>query len=230
MKKKPSSRRQIELIIYAVIVVTVLAFLGLSIVIRNLVNIPVAFIYILLGPALVGALWLTQTLMEKSRYKEELDRMEKEIEAEEEKNERTGKTEKPDLWLIVLPVACTIIWSIVEGTGTVMDMVEAGSFIMFIPDMICSMTLFIIGLLLAMITFNVWKDRIFTISNCRIIYFIAFTLIVSVIIQMQYWDSTPMIPNATVGMYFLTLGTMAIFFGKLFEIMIKIKNDNDLTI
>ncbi len=229
MKKKPSQRRQIELIIYAVIVLTALGFIALTIWLRKLVNFPTVLFYVCLPLVVVLMANLTMTILEKTRYKGEIDRMEKEAE-EEEENESTGKNEKPRIWSIGLFAALALIWAVIEGVGTSSDMIKAKSFIAYIPDMICALTLLVIGLLLAGITYNVWKGRVFTETNSRLIYLIAVTLTVSVIIQLHYWDSTPMIPNETVGMYFMGFGIMTAFFGSLFNIAIKMKNDQDLTI
>ncbi len=229
MKKKLSQRRKINLIFYSVGTVLALAFLGLIIWIdKRFMDVPAIVVYILCPFITVGGLVLTGKIMEKTGFKEEMDRMEKEAEEEEKKSE--GRNGKPEIWSIGLFAALSLIWAAVEGGGTVMDMIRDKSFIMYVPDMICSLTLLIIGLLLAGITYNVWKGRVFTEANSRIIYFIAVTLTISVLVQRHYWDSTPMIPNETVGMYFLGFGIMTAFFGSLFEIAIKIKDDQDLTI
>ncbi len=230
MIKKPSPKRQIELIIYAVITVTGLLYFGLTIWLRKLINIPAAFFYILLPFLMVAVLNATQTILEKSRYKDEIARWEKEIEEEEKKDEQNGKIEKPNIWQIGLFAACALVWAAVEGVGLVMDMIQEKSFIMFLPDTVCFFTLLAIGLVITKITYNVWKGKVFTESNSRLIYFMGFILVVSVLIQLHYWDSTEMVPNSTVGMYFMGFGALILFFGSLFDIAIKMKNDRDLTI
>ncbi len=230
MIKKPSPKRQIELIIYAVITVTGLLYFGLTIWLRKLINIPVAVFYILLPYIMIAVLNATQTLLEKSRYKEEIARWEKEIEDEEKKDEQNGRYEKPNIWQIGLFAVCALVWAAVEGVGLIREMIQEKSLIMFLPDTVCFITLLIIGLVITKITYNVWKGRVFTESNSRLIYFMGFILVLSVLIQQHYWDSTEMVPNSTVGMYFMGFGALILFFGSLFDIAIKMKNDRDLTI
>ena len=62
------------------------------------------------------------------------------------------------------------------------------------------------------------------------IYGVGVTLIISTVTQVEVWDSTVMVPNITVSIYFSLLGMFIIFLGKLFEIAIKIKKENDMTV
>jgi hypothetical protein len=62
------------------------------------------------------------------------------------------------------------------------------------------------------------------------IYGVGVTLIISAVTQGEIWDSTLMVPNSTVAIYFSLLGMFIIFLGKLFEIAIKIKKENDMTV
>ncbi len=230
MIKKPSPKRQIELIIYAVIIITGALYFCLTLWLRKIINIPAAVFYILLPFIMIAVLNLTQTLLEKGRYKDEITRWEKEIEEEEIKDEQNGKIEKPNIWQIGLFAACALVWAGVEVVGTARDMIQEKSFTMFIPDLVCTLTLLIIGLVITKITYNVWKGKVFTESNSKLIYFMGFILVLSVLIQQHYWDSTEMVPNSTVGMYFMGFGALILFFGSLFDIAIKMKNDRDLTI
>lgn len=66
--------------------------------------------------------------------------------------------------------------------------------------------------------------------NSNLMYIIGATLILSTILQTQLWETTEMIPNLTVAMYYYLFGVLVMFFGKLFNIAIKIKEEQDLTI
>jgi hypothetical protein len=62
------------------------------------------------------------------------------------------------------------------------------------------------------------------------IYGVGVTLIISTMLQNEIWDSTLMVPNSTLTSYFYLFGMFFIFLGKLFEIAIKIKKENDMTV
>ncbi len=226
--RRPTKREQIQMILYAVMGVSGFLFFGLALLLRNVINFPIAIPVMLVIPVMGATGSLAQILLEKSRYKAEIDAMEKE--AEEEEKKEAEKEEKPQIWSLAWLSFAAVVWAMVEGATTVDNMVRAKSFVMFIPEFLSFMTLLIIGLLLAKISWNVRKGRVFTKSNYTIIYWIALTVVMSVVIQQHYWDATPMIPNSTVGMYFLVFGMIIFFLGSLFRIAIKIKNDQDLTI
>ncbi len=216
------------MILYAAMGISGLAFFGLALLIRNFISFPIAIPIMLIFPVMGASASLAQTFLEKSRYKTEMDAMEKE--AEEEEKKEAEKEEKPQIWSLAILSFSAVIWAMAEGTETVINMIKAKSFVMFIPEFLSFMTLLIIGLLLAKISWNVRKGKVFTKSNYSLIYCIALTVVISVVVQLHYWDATPMIPNSTVGMYFLAFGMIILFLGSLFRIAIKIKNDQDLTI
>ena len=74
------------------------------------------------------------------------------------------------------------------------------------------------------------KKKIFTSANAKLIYSIGTIVIVSVIIQNHYWETTTMMPNDTVGMIFALFGAFIVFFGRVFAIGVKMKEEQDLTI
>lgn len=83
---------------------------------------------------------------------------------------------------------------------------------------------------IAIIAYNVKKKKIFTYTNARLIYGIGAIVIFSIVIQNHYWEITTMLPNDTVALNYSLLGVFIFFFGKVFDISVKMKEEQDLTI
>ncbi|MBO7293884.1 MAG: DUF2975 domain-containing protein, partial [Bacteroidaceae bacterium] len=98
-----------------------------------------------------------------------------------------------------------------------------------LPNCVGISTLLICSVLIAIIAYNVYKKNIFTYTNAKLIYSRAI-IIISVIIQNHYWDVTTMLPNDSVAINFSLLGVFILFFGRVFNIGAKIKEEQDLTI
>ena len=98
------------------------------------------------------------------------------------------------------------------------------------PMLYISLTLLACSILVVIIAYNVYKKRIFTRTNAKLIYSIGAILIFSIIIQNHYWETTTMLPNDTVALNFSLFGAFIIFFGRVFHIGVRIKEEQDLTI
>ena len=103
-------------------------------------------------------------------------------------------------------------------------------FKVIVPDLMGILTLLACSILIAIMAYNVKKKKIFTRTNAKLIYAIGAIIIFSVVIQNHYWETTTMLPNNTVAMNFSLFGVFIIFFGRVFDIGVKMKEEQDLTI
>ncbi len=214
-------RRKIDLIFAAIAAVFVL----LMIAVMVWFDLKSPLVPICMIPLMILVYALVIRMMEKGRYRKEMEELEKELEAEEKR----GK-EKPKIYNIVFLSVVLLVVAVIDGVNVVTDMIENESFTAFLPDFVGFVTMFIIGGLVAGIAYNVWKGRVFYSRNSVLMNLIGATFILSALVQNHCWEATTMIPNVTVFMYFILFGGIIIFFGSLFDIAIRIKEDQDLTI
>ncbi len=226
--KKLSERAKANMALYAAAILIAVVFLGVFFWINSFAKIPKIVFYLLAPVVVVAGMILVDKVLKKTRLKAELEKMDEE--ALKELEDESGRSAKPRTWSIALASLICLIGAGVEGFETVRDMIEAQSFKDYLPDFIFFLTILIIGLILAKITYNVWKGRIFSQGNYTLIYFLSATIFVSNVIQGHYWESTEMVPNDTVSIFYYLLSIIILFLGNLFEIAIKVKADQDLTI
>ncbi len=218
--KSPKDRFKIMLtLIYAAIAV---AFVILMLVVMVYFDLSSPFVPLCMVPLMLGVYILAGQILKK-RYRKEMEELEAEMEEEDKK-------EKPKIYNIFFLSAVLIIVAVIDGVNVVFDMIENESIPEYLPDFIGFLTMFVCGALIAGIAYNVRKGRIFYSRNSTLLNLIGATFILSALVQNHYWEGTTMIPNTTVFMYFIFFGGIIIFFGSLFDIAIKIKEDQDLTI
>ena len=82
---------------------------------------------------------------------------------------------------------------------------------------------------IGIIVFNVSRKRIFDRRNSICIYGVGAAIIIGHILQIQLMGDAP-IADTDVLVYYSLLGIFIIFFGGLFDIAVKMKNEQDLTI
>ncbi len=220
MSPKDRFRRKIN-VIYAAIAV---AFVILMFVVMVYFDLSSPFLPLCMVPLMLGAYILVGQILNK-RYKKEMEELEAEEEAEEKR-----KHDKPKVYNLFFLSFVLIVVAVIDGVDVVVDMIENESFSEFLPDFIGFITMLTVGGLIVGIVYNVWKGKIFYSRNSTLLNLIGATFIISAIAQNHYWEATTMIPNTTVFMYFILFGGIIIFFGSLFDIAIKIKEEQDLTI
>ena len=185
-----------------------------------------------MGFAYTGGLVLFQKIIERGRYKQDFEEANRELEKEEEM--KSAKDERPGFRSLAIVAVVAMICAVSDAVETVSLMVsDYGNGLpvnTHLPQCINILTLLTCGIFIAVILYNVSKRRVFDNRNSFCIYGVGATIIISTLLQSELWASTPMIPNGNVMMYYMIFGIFIIFFGKLFDIAVKLKNEQDLTI
>jgi hypothetical protein len=185
-----------------------------------------------MGFAYTGGLILFQKIIERSRYSKEFEEVNRELEKEEEM--KSAKEERPGFRSLAIVAVIAMICAVAKAVETVKLMISDYSnglpINAHLPQCINILTLLVCGIFIAVILYNVSKRRVFDSRNSFCIYGVGATIIISTLLQSELWEATPMIPNNTVMMYYMIFGIFIVFFGKLFDIAVKLKNEQDLTI
>ena len=188
--------------------------------------------YLCLGFAYTGGLILFQKIIERSRYSKDFEEANHEAEKEEEM--KSAKDERPGFRSLAIVAVVAMICAVAKAVETVELMISDYSnglpINAHLPQCINILTLLACGIFIVVILYNVSKRRVFDSRNSFCIYGVGATIIVSTLLQSELWATTPMIPNDTVMMYYMIFGIFIVFFGKLFDIAVKLKNEQDLTI
>ncbi len=180
-------------------------------------------IYVLLSK------WIESRKRKNPDFNTMMEELEKDWDEEEALKEKKSANRPPIYRIVILAIIC-ICYPIVEGVELVKKIVESDSLASYLPDIICFFTMLICGVLLAIIAYNVFKGKVFHSTNSLLLYGIGMAIVASALLQNHYWETTEMIPNDTVFMFYILFGVMTGFCGSLFDIAIKIKEDQDLTI
>ena len=232
MNEKKPSIKKITRIVNAFAAIWAVVLFAIVIYLRTKTDWPAVLLYLCMGFVYSGGLVLFQKVIERSRYKDDFEEANRELEKEEEM--KSAKDERPGFhWLAIV--------AIVAMTCAVSDAVETVNLMLsdysnglpisaHLPQCINILTLLACGIFIAVILYNVSKRRVFDSRNSFCIYGVGATIIISTLLQSELWVNTPMIPNDNVLMYYIIFGIFIIFFGKLFDIAVKLKNEQDLTI
>lgn len=213
-----------------ILVETILLAIGL--VVRHIYDVPWVIIALFYVPLLVLSLALLSKYFSKGKWKDTMDELEREAEEEEKLEEEKMQMPKIGLmWLVVFVSLFITVGDTIDISGRIiMHNQGESSIVELLPELLGVFTIAICTVFIAIILFNVRRNRVFDPANARMIYGVGITLIISAVTQGEIWDSTLMVPNSTVAIYFCLLGMFIIFLGKLFEIAIKIKKENDMTV
>ena len=230
-EKKPSTKK-ITRIINAFASIWAVVLFAIVICLRIKTDWPPILLYLCMGFAYTGGLVLFQKIIERSRYKQDFEEANRELEKEEEM--KSAKDERPGFRSLAIVAVVAMICAVSDAVETVSLMVSDYSnglpINTHLPQCINILTLLTCGIFIAVILYNVSKRRVFDNRNSFCIYGVGATIIVSTLLQSELWATTPMIPNDTVMMYYMIFGIFIVFFGKLFDIAVKLKNEQDLTI
>ena len=229
--KKMSPERKVKRIIYTAIILLAIVLFAPIIYIRVNYDVPPFILFTCMIPVYIGAINLFSKWLEKSKWKNTFNEMEEKAKKEEEKKK---PKETPDIFSISVFALTCLVYAIYNGTNVVNHILTDNSkgidYNDVLPDCINIATLMICSILIGTIAYNVKKRKVFSHTNSKLIYGVGITLLFSIIIQTQYWDETAMIPNTDVKGYLYLLSFFIIFFGKLFDIAVKMKEEQDLTI
>jgi len=227
MEKKKLKR----IITWSTILVQTLLF-AIGLVVRHIYDVPWVIIALFYVPLLVLSLALLSKYFSKGKWKDTMDELEREAEEEEKREEEKTQIPKIGLmWLVVFVSLFITVGDTIDISGRIILHNQGGSSVAeLLPELLGVLTIAICTVFIAIILFNVRRNRIFDQTNARMVYGVGATLIISTVTQVEVWDSTVMVPNSTVSIYFSLLGMFIIFLGKLFEIAVKIKKENDMTV
>lgn len=230
-EKKPSTKK-ITRIINAFASIWAVVLFAIVICLRIKTDWPPILLYLCMGFVYTGGFVLFQKIIERSRYKQDFEEANRELEKEEEM--KSAKDERPGFRSLAIVAVVAMICAVSDAVETVSLMVSDYSnglpINTHLPQCINILTLLTCGIFIAVILYNVSKRRVFENRNSFCIYGVGATIIISTLLQSELWASTPMIPNGNVMMYYLIFGIFIVFFGKLFDIAVKLKNEQDLTI
>lgn len=228
--KNLTPKKKVMRIIHIAMWIFLIPLVALQFYVCKRFNIPVIIGFICILPIFWGFVVLLSKWLEKSKWKDTIEEMEKDSEKEEAK----PKPITGIFGLVLLAIIC-LGYSVCNGIETLerifSNHYESEHLLkVIVPDCIGILTLLACSILVVIITYNVYKKRIFTRTNARLIYSIGLIQILSIIIQNHYWETTTMLPNTTVAMNFSLFGAFIIFFGRVFDIGVKMKEEQDLTI
>ena len=230
-EKKPSTKK-ITRIINAFTTIWAVVLFAIVICLRIKTDWPAVLLYLCLGFVYTGGLILFQKIIERSRYSKEFEEANRELEKEEEM--KSAKDERPGVRSLAIVAVIAMICAVAKAVETVKLMISDYNnglpINAHLPQCINILTLLVCGIFIAVILYNVSKRRVFDSRNSFCIYGVGATIIISTLLQSELWTTTPMIPNDTVMMYYMIFGIFIVFFGKLFDIAVKLKSEQDLTI
>ena len=230
-EKKPSTKKIMRIINIFAFIWSVVLF-AIVICLRIKTDWPAVLLSLSMGFAYTGGLILFQKIIERSRYSKEFEEANRELEKEEEM--KSAKDERPGFRSLAIVAVIAMICAVAKAVETVKLMISDYNnglpINAHLPQCINILTLLVCGIFIAIILYNVSKRRVFDSRNSFCIYGVGATIIISTLLQSELWTTTPMIPNDTVMMYYMIFGIFIVFFGKLFDIAVKLKNEQDLTI
>ena len=232
MKENKPSTKKITRIVNAIAATWAVVLFAILICLRIKTDCPAVLLYLCMGFVYTGGLILFQKVIERSRYKKDFEEANCELEKEEDM--KSAKDERLGLRSLAIVAIVAMICAVSDAVQTVILMVHDYSnglpINAHLPQCINILTLLACGIFIAVILYNVSKRRVFDNRNSFCIYGVGATIIISTLLQIELWATTPMIPNDNVEMYYMIFGIFIIFFGKLFDIAVKLKNEQDFTI
>ena len=164
--------------------------------------------------------------------KKELEEANRECEEEEE--DKSAVDEKPDHSTLTIVALIGFFIAISGCVDIVSDIISTSANGLalqeYLPKCVEILTLLVCCTFIAVILCNVSKRRVFNNRNSFCVYGVGATIIISTLLQNECWETTRMLPNGNVTFYYMLFGTFIIFFGRLFDIAIKLKKEQDLTI
>ena len=201
------------------------------IILRVKTDIPALLLYGCMGVLYVGGLLGLQKGLENSRLKHEFEEANRECEEEEAK--KTSADEKPDFFSLLIIAVFALIYAVSNAVDLAQNMISAHSSGIpvseFLPQCMNILTLLICCIFVGIIVFNVSRKRIFDRSNSICIYGVGAAIIFGNILQIQLMGDAPTADTDAL-VYYSLLGILIIFFGRLFDIAVKMKKEQDLTI
>ena len=231
MKSDLDNKKKVKRIIKIFSAAWIIVLLAIVIILRVTTEIPAIALYLCMGACYIGGILGLQKAMERGKLKDAIDEVNRECEAEEDNKLVTD--EKPDFFSLAVIAMFALIYSICTlgeiGQTVLSDLSEGSTIKELLPQCISALSLLICCTFIGVILFNVAKKKVFDRSNSICIYGVGVTVIFGTILQNQLPGGIPMLEtDATV--YYSLLGILIIFFGRMFDIAVKMKQEQDLTI
>ena len=231
MKNNMDNKKKVKRIINIFSAAWWTVLLLIVIFLRTTTEIPGILLYGCMGACYVAGLLALQKAMEGGKLKDALEEVNRECEEEEEN--KPASEEKPDFFSLAVIALFAFIYSICTlgeiGQTVIKNLSEGSTIKDMLPQCISALTLLICCVFIAIILFNVAKKRIFDRRNSICIYGVGATVIFGKILQNWLYDNAALTESDTT-VYYSLLGILIIFFGRLFDIAVKMKNEQDLTI
>ena len=225
---KKMTKKKAMIFVWTIVILVSLVFIALRVFLKYYMNIDIPSL--LLAILIVWFLGFSLNLFSRN---EKIKEMEKVLEEGEKKKEKKQGKKPSTFSLLLIAIVC-LIYSVVKGVEIVRFILVHNSahipFKVTLPNCIEALTCIICSIFIALIANNARKGKIFIYSNAKLISSVGIVLLLSTYIQSYYWDTTIMLPNMTVRHYFYLFSLFIIFFGRVFTITIKMKEEQDLTI
>lgn len=229
--KNGKSAKKIMKIINTFSAVLIIVLILTVIILRIKTDIFPPLLYGCMGAIFLGGLWGFQKFLENSSLKQEFEEANRECEKVESK--KTSAGEKPDFFSLAVIAILGFIFAVSETVDIVNTMVadysKGLSMQVHLPRFAESLTLLVCCTFIAVILFNVSKRRIFDRRNSICIYGVGVTIIFSCLLQNHLCGDIIM-TDSNAGVFYSLLGFFIIFFGGLYDIAVKMKQEQDLTI
>lgn len=188
-------------------------------------------LYICMGALYFMGMLGFQKAIEKSPLKEALEETEKEYK-KEEANMRASN-ERPDFTSLAIMAVLVLIYAITDighyAQKIISDYSNGNPIKEYIPQCTDALTLLICCIFIGIILYNVIKRRIFDRKNSICIYGVGVTIIFNLALQVWLLEDSQLIDSNS-SLFCSLLGIFIIFFGRLFDIAVKLKKEQDLTI
>lgn len=233
MKKlKLTPKRKWDVVMYTSSILMGLVIAALAIFVDRTFEIPSIVIRVLMWLLVIVLVVGFTKWLERTWFKKSMPEIEKEIEKEIEEGESTISQGFVFMAVLVVGSFLVVIGSTASDLwGELMEAYRVGKELKaFLPGFIGLFTMAVFAAVIGGIVYNISRGRIFASANANLIYGLGATIFLSTVLQQHCWDSTLMVPNSTVGTFYMVLAIVFFLLSRLFSIAIKIKEDQDLTI
>ena len=222
------TKKKAMIFVWTIVILVSLVFIALKVSLKYYMNIDIPSVLLV-----IPLVWFLSFSLNLFSRNEKIEEMEKVLEEGEKKKEKKQGKKPSTFSLLLIAIVC-LIYSVVKGVEIVRFILVHNSahipFKVTLPNCIEALTCIICSIFIALIANNARKGKIFIYSNAKLISSVGIVLLLSTYIQSYYWDTTIMLPNMTVRHYFYLFSLFIIFFGRVFTITIKMKEEQDLTI
>lgn len=228
--EKQSKKIMRMLNVFAFLWATVL--LAIVIYLRFTSEISPILIYLGMGIVYPIGFYVLQKVLERSRWSAALEEANRECEEEEAR--KPASKEKPDMTMLTIMAVIAFIfaigntWSIVS---TIMaDYSKGLSIQKYLPQCADMLTIILCCVFIAIIIYNVSKNRVFDNRNTFCISSVGFVVLINSLLQTHEILGTNVNLDFRHQMPYMLFGMFILFFGQLFGIAVKMKKEQELTI